>query len=329
MTTTNNTTWRRVALAAVSVAVLAAACSSSKVTTQTGGPSKPGDLAVEAASYDLAIGPASRVIVGVLTADHRFVGFGTVQMRFGFLGTNNNLTKTPTYGPVSTASFLVIPGTDVPNPPPSKPAIVDAATGRGVYATNVAFDRAGVWQVEVTADLAGGTKAATAPFTVADHHAIPAVGDAALPTQNLTVDSSDAPKAAVDSRAASGDIPDPELHRATIAAALTAHRPIVAVFATPVFCVSRFCGPVTDMVQQLAHDYANRATFIHVEIWRDFNNHTINKAAADWLYRNDDLNEPWVFVIGADGKIAARFDNVTTRDELEPLLRQLPVIGPG
>ena len=55
----------------------------------------------------------------------------------------------------------------------------------------------------------------------------------------------------------------------------------------------------------------------------------VNQAAADWLLRNDDLQEPWVFVIGADGTIVARFDNVVTRDELEPLLRPLPPIGPA
>ena len=158
---------------------------------------------------------------------------------------------------------------------------------------------------------------------VADRHQIPAVGDQALATDNLTLVSSDVPAAAVDSRAATEGTPDPELHQSTIAAALAAHRPIVAVFATPVYCVSRFCGPVTDMVAALAHDYADRATFVHIEIWRDFDKHILNKAAADWLYRNDDLNEPWVFVIGADGRIVARFDNVATRDELEPLLRSL------
>ncbi len=42
------------------------------------------------------------------------------------------------------------------------------------------------------------------------------------------------------------------------------------VFATPVFCVSRFCGPVTEMVEELAHRYDDRAVFIHVEIWKDF-----------------------------------------------------------
>ena len=151
-----------------------------------------------------------------------------------------------------------------------------------------------------------------APFQVAERHAVPAPGDRALSTENLTVASTDVPQAAIDSRASDGPVPDPELHGTTIAAAVAAHRPVVAVFATPVFCVSRFCGPVTDMVQQLARDYADRASFIHVEIWRDFDKKAINKAAADWLYRNDDLEEPWVFVIGPDGVIVARFDNVAT-----------------
>jgi len=48
--------------------------------------------------------------------------------------------------------------------------------------------------------------------------------------------------------------------------ALAEHRPILAVFATPVYCISRFCGPVTDAVEKLSHEYANRAEFIHVEI---------------------------------------------------------------
>ena len=56
---------------------------------------------------------------------------------------------------------------------------------------------------------------------------------------------------------------------------------------------------------------------------------TANKAATDWLYRNDNLNEPWVYLIGADGKIADRWDNVVTQVEIEPSLQKLPVIGKG
>jgi len=289
--------------------------------------SKPDDLVVEVASYDLAVGPPGRLIVGALTADHRFVGFGTVQMRFAYLGATKDSGAAPAYGPPSNGTFLVIPGTQVPTPAPTQPTLVDASTGRGVYATTVAFDRAGIWQVQVTASIARRMQQASGAFMVASRHAIPAPGDAALPTQNHTLGASDVPPSAIDSRASDGTVPDPELHHSTIAAALATHRPIVAVFSTPVYCVSRFCGPVTDMVQELAHDYGDRASFVHVEIWRDFDKKEINKAAADWLLRGGDLQEPWVFVVGADGKIVARFDNVTTCGELEPLLRQLPVIG--
>lgn len=113
-------------------------------------------------------------------------------------------------------------------------------------------------------------------------------------------------------------LPDPELHRSTVASSIQNKHPAVVVFSTPVYCVSRFCGPITDMVQELAHDYSDRADFIHVEIWRDFQDNVINKAAPDWLLRDDDLREPWVFLIGSSGRIEARWDKVATRAEMVP-----------
>jgi hypothetical protein len=50
----------------------------------------------------------------------------------------------------------------------------------------------------------------------------------------------------------------------------------------------------------------------------------VNKAAADWLLRQGDLHQPWVFVIGPNGKIAAPFDNVASRAEIEAALKRLP-----
>lgn len=98
-----------------------------------------------------------------------------------------------------------------------------------------------------------------------------------------------------------------QLHETTIAEALEAGRPTVVVFSTPVYCVSRFCGPVTDMVEDLAREYGDRAEFVHVEIWRNYEKKVINRAAADWLLRDNDLREPWLFFIGADGRIKARW----------------------
>jgi hypothetical protein len=133
------------------------------------------------------------------------------------------------------------------------------------------------------------------------------------------------PQAAHDSRASiEGSIPDRNLHEWTIAEAIAEHRPALVVFATPVYCISRFCGPVTDAVEQLSRKYANRAEFIHVEIWRDFEKHVINKAAADWLYRNRDLTEPWLYLIGANGRILDRWSSLFDVQEVGRELEQLP-----
>jgi hypothetical protein len=91
-----------------------------------------------------------------------------------------------------------------------------------------------------------------------------------------------------------------------------------------VYCISRFCGPVTDAVEKLSHEYANRAEFIHVEIWRNFNKHVINKAAADWLYRNDNLTEPWLYLIGANGTILDRWSSLFDVREVARELQKLP-----
>jgi hypothetical protein len=296
----------------------------------SGAGAKADQLAVQVASYDLAAGPPTRFIVGLITVDQRLLGYGTVDLRFSYVGTKEGGSNPTPLGPVVQASYLAIPGSDVPSPLPAKPEIVRSSDTRGVYGAQTSFDKAGFWEVQASTVIDGKKVSGKGAFAVNPTHTVPGPGDAALPTETLTLTTPDTPKAAVDSRAgANGEVPDPALHRTTIAASLAAKRPVVAVFATPVYCTSRFCGPITDLVQDLGKTYADRADFVHVEIWRDFQNKTINKTAADWVYRDDELNEPWVFVIGADGKIAARFDNVVTRDELEPLLKALPVIGPA
>lgn len=130
----------------------------------------------------------------------------------------------------------------------------------------------------------------------------------------------------LDSRARGGEpLPDSELHELSIADALAAGRPALVVFSTPVYCVSRFCGPITEMMAELAAEYDDRAAFIHVEIWGDFETRRLNPAAEAWLQvPSGEVREPWTFLIGADGRIVASWDNLATRGEIEPLLRELP-----
>ena len=300
-------------------------------TTTSAGPD---GLSVQVASYDLAVGPPARLIVGVQSADLRLVVFGTVAFRFAYLGTKEAPLPDPVPGPPVTATYLPVPGTQAPPESISTPQLVSGSQARGVYAASVGFDRAGFWQVEVTADVGGESQQATGAFQVLERHIVPAPGDAAPRSVNLKIDApADVPRAAIDSRAGSDGsqpIPDPELHSTTVNDAIEAGRPVVVSVSTPVYCTSRFCGPITDMIQELSHRYGDRADFVHIEVWRDFQNTVVNKAAAEWIFpeRSTGLAEPWVFVVGADGRVTARFDNVATQAEIEPLLQALPVIAP-
>ena len=101
----------------------------------------------------------------------------------------------------------------------------------------------------------------------------------------------------------------------------------MVVVSTPVFCVSRFCGPITDAVQELAQRYGDDVDFVHLEVWQDFETQTVNDAAAEWIWpdQRGDAAEPWVFLVGADGIILRRWDNVATEASMNAVLEQLTV----
>jgi hypothetical protein len=306
--------------------LLAAACTGSDGPQPSPTESAP-SFNAEVASADLFVDSPQRFLIGLLAGDAdgiRYLSYGDVDLRFAYLGDG---TSTPVAGPTATATYVGAPGTGTDG---TTPTLTQPSEARGVYqAEDVTFDQAGTWQVTARADVSGvGSAEVTAAFPVATAPALPAPGQRALKTKNLTIDSTDDPPGAIDSRAATGGaIPDQNLHRWTIADAIQQHRPALVVFATPVYCTSKFCGPVVDAVEKLSQRYADRADFIHIEIYHDFEKNEINQAAADWLFRNDDLKEPWLYLIGADGKIVDRWGVLWNPDEVAAELRKLPVTG--
>lgn len=48
-----------------------------------------------------------------------------------------------------------------------------------------------------------------------------------------------------------------------------------------------------------------------------------NPAATDRLLEDGELNETWLFIIGDDGTIMARWDNLVIRDEVEEAVKGL------
>jgi hypothetical protein len=300
-------------------AIGAAACGSSSAKSGSG-PVTSGDsqnpdanqLQAIVASFDLAVGPPARFIVQVQMGDGRLVGYGTIRMSVHQQNQN---------APSQVAQFLPIPGTKPPSPIPPQPQLVHAVQGRGVYGATVHLTSPGLWVADVQADVKDvGTMRASTTFQVNPTHTAVTIGEKAPASNNLTLaNHGHLPLSAVDSRAqGKAPVPDPQLHQHTIAAALATHQPIVIVVSTPVYCVSRFCGPTTDLVESTAKRDAGKAVFIHLEIWANYNNQQLNEAAAQWIARGPgDANEPWVFVVGRDGIVKARFDNVVTPAELD------------
>ncbi len=298
-------------------------------------------LTAQVASYEVLSGTANRVLVGLFTPNG-LVSYGSVEMTFSFIGTKD-APEEPSGSFTTTGTFILVPEETDGAPLPTgeelaaaqerQPEITLPTEARGVYqAGDVTFDAPGYWQVDVKVDLADGTAgSATAAFEVTKEPVYPAPGQRAPRTDNLTIADigKDVSAVSVDSRASSApDIPDPDLHGVTIDDAIAAGTPVVVVVATPVYCQSRFCGPITDEVAGLQERYGDRAQFVHLEIWKDFQDKVVNKGAAAWAYRDEQLTEPWIFLIGSDGKIVDRWQNVLDPRELAAELEQLPVIEP-
>ena len=113
--------------------------------------------------------------------------------------------------------------------------------------------------------------------------------------------------------------PDLPLLRTSVAQALAQHRPFVVTFATPRFCTSRTCGPVVDVVESVRRRFAARGVrFIHVEVFRD-NNPT--KGYNRWMGQWGLQSEPWVFLVGADGRVKAKFEGSVSAAELAAAVR--------
>jgi hypothetical protein len=114
--------------------------------------------------------------------------------------------------------------------------------------------------------------------------------------------------------------PDRELYRISVAEALASGRPFVVSFATPLYCQTRTCGPVVDVVSAVRRKLANGPTrFIHVEIYRD---NDPAKGPNRWVREWKLPTEPFTFVVGRDGTVAAKLEGAFSARELVEAVRR-------
>ena len=189
--------------------------------------------------------------------------------------------------------------------------------GRVGYYTDIEFPHAGEWGVAVRATLKDGSTGVSGfQVTVHESPRIPAPGESAPKSDNLTAADVD------DISEIDSGTPPSDMHDVKIKDAIAAGRPLVVVFSTPAYCLSRVCGPVNQEVEALQEDFRDRVDFVHIEIWRDFETQTLNPTTREWLLREDGgLSEPFVYIIGKDGVIYDRYEGPIARNILEPAVQ--------
>jgi hypothetical protein len=187
----------------------------------------------------------------------------------------------------------------------------DVGKGQRIYVADL--DIPGPGKYFLLAEPVGGTKIqGVGNVVVEEQTKTPAVGDRAFPSKTPTL--ADAPAAELTTRTP----PDTELLRVSVADALARKKPFVVVFATPKFCESRTCGPVVDVVDAVRRRVPG-VGFIHVEIYEENNPALgVNRWVQEWKLPT----EPWVFLVGRDGRIKAKFEGAVSEQELEAAVRR-------
>jgi hypothetical protein len=179
------------------------------------------------------------------------------------------------------------------------------------------IDQPGFWGIvaDITLDD-GSTGQANFVIEVRPESLSPAIGEAAPRSENRTLATE--PDL---TRLSSGNDPDPALYRMTVAEAAASGKPTVVGFVTPGFCQTKWCAPVLESVDAVRAETGDAANFIHIEVYDDFQKLTLVPEMAEWGLET----EPWVFVLDAGGRVAAKFSGPLSPRELREALA--PLIG--
>ncbi|MBA2718477.1 MAG: hypothetical protein H0U52_04410 [Chloroflexi bacterium] len=195
----------------------------------------------------------------------------------------------------------------------------------GVYVGRASFASAGKWIADFTTEAPGSPKETMSfSFDVRQTVRVLSPGDPAPSVKTPTIADvgGDVAKVSTDTK------PVKRFYEVSEAAALAAKKPFVLIFATPKFCQTATCGPTLDKLKPVAAAHPE-LTFINVEPYKlelvagqlqpvldDGNLVTVEATNAFKL-----STEPYVFVVGSDGRISASFELVFSAEELEAAIQ--------
>jgi len=193
---------------------------------------------------------------------------------------------------------------------------------RGIYVVDdVDFPQEGLWIASFDALINGNQVPAVeeAGFRVLTTPGAPGIGERVPATENLTIHQVES-FAELSTRQVERD----ELHNISVAQALHAGEPFVVFFASPLFCISAMCGPVTETLDAARIKLGEKIEFIHIEPWNlgaasEQGQLVPAPVTIEWRLPT----EPWTFVVDANGRVLKRFEGLVTVDEIIAAVKPL------
>jgi hypothetical protein len=186
-----------------------------------------------------------------------------------------------------------------------------------IYVTELEVAEPGTYWLLAEPDGAEQPIQGLGNLVVAEEFSAPVVGEQAPASESPTLASTGGDFEAL----TTSEEPVRALYEQSVAELLAAGKPFVVAFATPAFCESRACGPTVEVVDAVRQRVGGSALgWHHVEIYAD---NDPNKGVNRWVEEWNLPSEPWVFVVGADGKVAARFEGHVSVEELEAAVRRV------
>jgi hypothetical protein len=184
-----------------------------------------------------------------------------------------------------------------------------------VYVTNVELPSDGEWRIVALVEKDGELRSSLlASATVGAFARVPRPGQEAPRIHTPTPADVGGDLSKLTTR-----IPPDTQNRVDYADVL-GREPIVLLFATPQFCESRVCGPVTDVAEQVKQEYGDEAAFIHMEIYKDNDPNNVVRPQVR-AFRLP--SEPWVFAIDRQGRIEATVEGAFGVEELTRVVKGL------
>jgi hypothetical protein len=274
-----------------------------------------GGKTLQALADEIGGGPEMGLAGSVfLAGEKNRVAFGVIDDQAGFLYGKTALYVAPT--PASPAKGPYVAPADVlvtEAPYRSQQAATEADPFAAVYAAQVPFAKPGKYAVMAVTLVGGKPVAAAGQLQVTTRKAdrIPEVGEPAPKVVTDTVASAGGDVEAIDTRRPTSDM------HANVAD-VVGKKPIALLFATPQLCQSRVCGPVVDVGLQLRARYGDQVEFIHQEVYTD---NDPNKGLRKPLQEFGLRTEPWLFVVGKDGRVTARLEGSFGLNAFEQALK--------